>query len=169
VIEPKEKETVLKPWVCGILRQLLGMQFDTVLSIGVRRKSDAWLKLFKNIEFLEIYKPNVDRLRSVGATVYHGDVRVFVPEKKYDVVIWTNGPEHIELDRLYDTLRLVESYSRFFILSCPWGEHKQGASYGNQNECHVSTLYKRNFADFNVQTYGEQHKKGKIVAWKSLV
>jgi hypothetical protein len=146
--------------------------FDSVLSIGIRRVNCVWLELFKekDVEFLEIFNRNVQKIRDLGYVVHKGDVRTFVPNRKYDVVVWSHGPEHIKKEEIPDTLALIESYTtKIVILLAPWGLHEQGISHDNINECHLSTLYEDDFPGYNVWTVGEKDvKKSEIVAWRYI-
>lgn len=119
----------------------------SVLYIGARIDRADFLANFLNsgceVTLLEIHKPNVDYFRTVsGITeVIEGDVTKFESEKKFDVVFWWHGPEHIEKSKLAETLAKLESMAtKTIILGCPWGAVPQGANFVTENpyEKHVS-------------------------------
>ena len=96
------------------------------------------------ISILEIYKPNVEYFKNNSrfAEVIEGDVKEFNSNKKYDVVFWWHGPEHIEESRLKDTLEKLESIAgHMVVLGCPWGDVSQGKGYEyNPNEEHINFI-----------------------------
>lgn len=91
---------------------------------------------------------------------------------KWDVVMWIHGPEHIEKSELADTLRNIESYTRYLVvLGCPWGVYKQGKSYGNPYEVHRAYLYPEDFLKlrYKVESIGAKDTPGSnLTAWKHL-
>jgi hypothetical protein len=141
----------------------------SVLYIGARSDRMDYGEEFKKakatIDVLEIYKPNVDYLKKINwiNEVFLGDVRTFNIEKKYDVIFWWHGPEHILESELKSTLdRLEKKAETAVILGCPWGEFHQGPDYGNENEIHESHYDYTIFEDlgYTVECLGNKNTHG---------
>ena len=59
---------------------------------------------------------------SVGTHIYHGDVRTWRFPRKYDLIYWSHGPEHIPACDWWKTFsRLVANANRCFFTRFPWG------------------------------------------------
>jgi hypothetical protein len=119
----------------------------TVLYIGASERRSDYLSEFKNkgyeISVLEAFKSNVDYLKKIPwiKEVIHGDVRKFKSEKKYDVVFWWHGPEHIEERDLVSVLERLEALcKKIIVLGCPFGKYEQEEIGGNPYEKHLSHL-----------------------------
>lgn len=134
----EQKKSVLK-----IAPDVLSQK--TVLYVGARPSRSFFLEeFFKNgfhVAVLEIFKENVDYLRTCPYIdeIIEGDVRTFDFSKKFDVIFWWHGPEHIQESELERTLKRLESIAnKMVVLGCPWGIYKQGEIYGNIYETHLS-------------------------------
>jgi hypothetical protein len=133
--------------------------FKSVLYIGAHKERSQILEEFlKNnykITLLEVFKPNVDYWKSSGLIdeVVEGDVRTFDSDKKFDVVFWWHGPEHIKEGELLPTLsRIEEIAEKMVVLGCPWGECDQGVSYGNEFETHHTIFNEGYFEKLGYKT-----------------
>ena len=125
---------------------------STVLYVGARTERFDYGEEFMDsrykITVLEVYKENVDYLKTIPwiTEVIHGDVRWFTSDKKWDIVFWWHGPEHIHKKELPLTLKNLESMAnKAVVLGCPWGKYDQHALEGNPYEVHVSAY---GFEDF---------------------
>ena len=54
-----------------------------------------------------------------------GDIKNFNSNKKYDIIFWWHGPEHLLKEDIPSTLiNLEHMCNNIIILGCPWGEYK---------------------------------------------
>lgn len=150
--------------------------YKTLLYIGANiRHMEMVLKFVKagyTIHFLEIWPPNAARLEENFIRVIKGDVRTIEKydiEKKYDVIMWWHGPEHVREEELSSTLnKLIERTNKITVIACPYGKFEQGSVRGNPYERHLSTLYKMSFRILGWKTnaIGEPDKPGSnLLAW----
>jgi len=121
--------------------------YKNVLYIGARKDRYDFLEDFQRkgykIDVLEIFKPNAEYLKTLPwiSEVIEGDVTKFKTKKKYDVVFWWHGPEHIEENKVKQTLKSLELITKkIIVLGCPWGTVAQEPSIEEENpyEKHIS-------------------------------
>lgn len=143
--------------------------YKSVLYIGARTARMDYGKEFKesgfDITVAEIYKPNVEYLRSVEwiKEVIECDIRKIDISNTFDVVFWWHGPEHVKQDELAITINRIEKLSRnLVVLGCPWGKFEQGAEDGNPNEVHLSYLLPEDFESigYSVECLGDKDVRG---------
>ena len=134
-------------------------KYKSVLYVGASRKRSVMLPEFTQAKYevsiLEAFIDNVEHFQNNQSLheVIHGDIRTFVPKRKYDVIFWWHGPEHIEEYLLYQTLERLGKYcNHVLIAGCPWGIYKQHAEYGNAYEEHrvYYDLHKLRLLDINI-------------------
>jgi hypothetical protein len=169
------KKTVLS--IPGILK------YKTLLYIGANPSRLELLDLFYNagykIDILEIYPPNVEGLRKLNEKeklfrdIYQGDVREIdgiIVGKKYDVVCFWHGPEHLEKRDIKSTLIQLENKAKNIIFTgCPYGYYPQDDVYGNPAEIHRCSLDVKFFErlGYKTKTIRKKNKRGSnITAWK---
>ncbi|MDD4804176.1 MAG: hypothetical protein PHN69_03295, partial [Candidatus Pacebacteria bacterium] len=151
----------------------------SVLYIGARPDRTDFLQNFINagyeISILEIYKPNVEYFKNNSrfTEVIEGDVKEFNTSKKYDVVFWWHGPEHVEEDKIKNTLKKLESITEYdLVLGCPWGSVMQGNDHNdNPNEEHINFIKTGYFENMGYKTsyFGLENNMGSnIIAFKNL-
>ena len=108
------------------------------------------------ISILEIYKPNVQYFKNDPrfTEVIEGDVTKFNSKKKYDIVFWWHGPEHIEEEKIKNTLKKLELIAKHFVvLGCPWGDVPQSLGLEkNPDEKHVSFIKTGYFESLKYKT-----------------
>lgn len=170
------------------LRQMIAhipdiFEFKTLLYIGARTDRFLFGADFAqhgyHITVVEVFKENVDFLtRNVDFVqdVAHLDIRHLsqdeLRKRKFDVVMWYHGPEHVLSGELLSLLPLLEDMTnRHLVLACPWGEYPQDALYGNPYEVHQHAYYPQFFSKlhFQVDTLGREDVPGSnILAWKTL-
>jgi len=120
--------------------------FKSVLYIGAKHDRSDFLEDFQKsgyeITILEIYKPNVEYLKNIPwiNEVVEADVCKFFTDKKFDVIFWWHGPEHVKKEEIELTLKKLEFLSNnLVILGCPWGIVPQDRnSNKNPFEEHIS-------------------------------
>lgn len=116
-----------------------------------------------DIEIIEVFKPNVEFLKKkYKFPVIHGDI-IKENIKKYDLIFWSHGPEHINKNDLEPVLDKLNRKCKQLVLLFPEGASPQGAVDGNINETHLNTLYA---SDFRSIGYKTKKCKGGSVAWR---
>ncbi len=175
----------MEPWEKPRYDQLIGavpdlFDSESILYIGAHEGRIQFGDLIQErgmrVDILEIWNPNVEHLRTVSwfNRVIEGDVRDVerYVDRRYDVVFWWHGPEHIEKRHLLTTLKSLEAIAkRWVVLGCPWGRYPQGEEYGNPYEVHRSAFYKRDFQryGYRVSTIGQPDVPGSnLMAWKDV-
>ena len=142
---------------------------QSVLYVGARTDRMDYGDNFRDggstVDVLEIFEPNVAYLKTVDwiNEVHCGDVRTFSTDKKYDIVFWWHGPEHIPEKDLPATLALLEDNAKVaVVLGCPWGNFPQGHLHSNPNEEHVSHYNYDIFEDlgYSVECIGQKDTPG---------
>jgi hypothetical protein len=159
------------------------LDYKTLLYIGANPQRLELLDIFYNagykIDVLEIFPANVEGLKEINRKekifnkIILGDVREIdetMTDRKYDIVCWWHGPEHVKKHYFAPTLRQLENLTiHITVLGCPWGKYPQGALYGNEYEKHESSLYPKDFRElgYNVKMIKKPNKRGSnILAWK---
>lgn len=168
----------------------------TLLHIGAQMKGswpifrdgDVFEALGYKIDILEIWPPNVAALQRLnknghkfrnkekgpGAfrTIIEGDVSN--PDhlgmlRRYDVIMYWHGPEHIPEDKIQQTLtRLFMKTLKILAISTPCGNHQRTQEH-NPYEEHLSTLYPALFEGLGFETdlVGECGQPGNnLMAWR---
>ena len=154
---------------------------NTILYIGAHEGRIQFGDIIRennlDIDILEIWKPNVDYLRKTVTwfnDVIEGDVRNIdkVLSKKYDIIFWWHGPEHIKKTELFMTIQKLENYAnKYVVLGCPWGDYPQGEEYGNPYEVHTAAFYEEDFQAYGYKTscVGIMDVPGSnLMAWKDV-
>lgn len=169
-----------KTQLLGSVPGLLGSR--SLLYVGANVERMEMLDLFiakkRRITVLEAWAPNVDALRRwnesrrVIAEILEGDVRALDAEKRYDIVMWWHGPEHISAEELDATLERVERAARrYVVLAAPFGNVPQGATGGNPHERHLAAYLPETFIvrGYEVNTIGKIDWLGSnLLAWKRV-
>ena len=172
--------TVREITVLEILEHVIDpFGIESFLNIGMNRANDPrlywWVKFCNcheiNHEVLEIFEQNVIEIKNHNFTkVTLGDVRNIDEyyNKKFDVVLWWHGPEHINENEVIPTLNKIEQITlKAVILGCPLGWEKQGPVYGNDHEKHMWAPSAEYFEDLGYQTVVVNDRKpAHITAWK---
>lgn len=129
-------------------------KYKSILYIGATVNSMAFGEDFRKnnykIDVLKIFKPNVESLRKINwlNKVIEWDVRKVykIINKKYDVVFWWHGPEHIPKKDSNKTLKKLKNKTRYlFVCECPWGKTSRNELYNNPWEKHVASLDRKDF------------------------
>jgi len=144
----------------------------TVLSVGWRQ--DAGYDLFnwlmahgKEAILVEAWAGNFDGFNCPGVVKIHGDIEAVEPllsVKALGVVLWQDGPEHMEMDRAQALIRKLQQRAGAIILATPNGEQGQDALDGNEWERHRSAWYIETYQElsFTAQVY----ESGLIGFWR---
>lgn len=122
-------------------------QYKTILYIGARDDRFDYGVEFANANYeitvIEAFLLNAYQLQKIPwiYDVIEQDIRKFESSKKYDIVFWWHGPEHIEESELPYILSKLENITNIAtVLGCPWGDFAQGPLYNNPFEIHRSSL-----------------------------
>ena len=104
-----------------------------------------------------------------------GDVRGIgdlAAGRRWDVVVWWHGPEHIAQEDLERTVRGLEAVGGLVVLAAPWGRNDQPMIQGNEHQEHKSHLQPGDFERLGYKTAtcgveGDLSTWPHILAWKS--
>lgn len=111
-----------------LLPSIFTDQFKTILYVGAQDEHFTFSEELKNAQYIiDIIEINQHHCKILEKkkwinNVVNIDVQKYKTDKKYDIVMWWHGPEHIEDSNLNSTLKNLESIaSEYIILGCPWG------------------------------------------------
>jgi hypothetical protein len=104
-------------------------QYKKVFYIGVSNRFQLGQQLKDNncsVTVLEADSKHYEIVRKNDwlCEVIQGDILNFSFNKRYDVIYWWHGPEHVYLNELDKALTKIENNARFIVLGCPWGINK---------------------------------------------
>lgn len=122
---------------------------------------------------IEAWEQNVKDIMPLlenGEEIIHADIRAWVPPRRYDLVLWWHGPEHVPLSNAGEMLERLKEFAKgAVIVGAPWGSSPQGPAYGNPFEQHVSNVTEEFLEShgYEVATYGIKDKpcNGQIMGW----
>jgi hypothetical protein len=158
-------------------------QFDwskikTCLYVGARKHQfylrDVLDRHKVKISIMEIFPENVELMaRDESLEVMQGDaIKDRYGRRKWDMVLFWNGPEHVEKKDLEKCFKNLEKMTRkVLVMGAPYGKRPQGVLYGNEHEIHASTLIAKDFRDHfeEVVLVGEKdHKWSQLIAIKRM-
>lgn len=158
------------------------LQYKSILYVGGHMRFGRNLQLLPyfekagyEIDIVEIFYDNCVQMTNAiqeqgrNIRVIWADIKGYVPDREYDIVLWHHGCEHIRKDELPNVLSSMLQYTKhLIILGTPNGNYEQGAEYGNQYEIHQSHWSEEDFQDLELHTSaigvpGTQN--GNIFAW----
>ena len=123
------------------IRDYLEKNFDRdskVLDVGCGEGTYYELlhDYFKNIDGVEIFRPNIDNyeLESKYNNVYNVDIRDFKYEY-YDIIIFGDIIEHLKIEEAQKVLKYALERCKEVIVAVPYC-YKQGIEYDNVYEIH---------------------------------
>ncbi len=113
-------------------------EHQSVLYVGARdggfEYGDNFRKANFKITMLEAFEENVNYLKRIPwiVDIIHGDVRNKDIDKKFDIVFWWHGPEHVSDVQLPLAVKKLESVcNNLVVMGCPWGIYEQTSNpYG---------------------------------------
>lgn len=153
----------------------------TALYVGATpRRSQMVLELSGanyDITLLEAFKPNADYYAGHPwfAEVICGDVQnicEIANGRKWDLVVWWHGPEHVDKERLPQTLADLEAVANeMVVLGSPWGQNLHGMVSGNPHSVHQASIDMPDLEKlgYSTSTLGEKDNPGTwchLLAWK---
>jgi len=103
------------------------------------------------------------------------DVSISMLPEKYDVVLWSHGPEILNKKDIKSTIdKLIAITKNLIVIMTPWGEYryKEGSLKKKKAiDINVTPLYENDFSQwgFDVSTIGEKDLAGSnLLAWKYI-
>lgn len=124
------------------------------------------------ISIVEPWQPNIVHYRARGFPVVADDIRNAVLYlRKFDIVMWWHGPEHVNARDLAWLIPALETLARrYVILAYPYGEYAQGSHLGNDYEKHVTTLWPDSFRGYQSASIGKagDGPQSCVIAWKRI-
>ena len=124
-----------KDWVVRWIRDNFPKD-STILDVGAC--DGKWRRLlsdYPNMDAVEIFEPNAERIRDLYRNVFCADVAVLQYEE-YDLIIFGDVIEHMPVETAQRVLKYAESRCKDMIVALPY-LFPQGPIYGNPWEVHV--------------------------------
>ena len=92
---------------------------------------------FNNIEGVEVFKPNIDnyKLENKYKKVYNIDIKDFIYPHRYDIVIFGDIIEHLEVEEAQKVLEYAKDMCTEMIVAVPY-QYEQGIEEDNIYEIH---------------------------------
>lgn len=111
----------------------------TILDVGTGYEG-TYAKLlsdYKNIEGVEIFQPNAEKVLDLYKKVYVQDIRDFDwSNKNYDLIIFGDVIEHLSVEDAQRVLKEASKHCKDMIVAVPF-QYRQGECYGNKAEIHI--------------------------------
>lgn len=135
---------------------------NTILDVGPG--GGTYFDLFNSVsnnkirlECVEIWEPYIYRFKLYRRyqAVYKEDIRKFVPNKPYDLVIFGDVLEHMLEEDAIKTIQKARKYARFYIISLPLdaetgaGPGTGDKDWGNPYEVHKGLWTDKKFTSLS--------------------
>lgn len=149
--------------------------FERMLYVGVgkARPTDfiALREMADHITVLEIWPPNFKNPKAFSwcdTTVCADIITYDIPPDTYDAIVWWHGPEHVRKETGKRVIERLCNAAPTVWVASPWGVHKQGVSYGNPYEVHLSSWYVADLEElgFTTGVWGRISNRGHLVGWR---
>lgn len=123
-----------KDTVCNWIRNNVPKD-ATILDVGAC--DGKWKHLLPeyDMDACEIFQPNADIIEDLYSYIFVGDIHDYRYDH-YDLVIFGDVIEHMEVDRAQETLAYAKAHSGYMIVGVPF-QYPQGELYGNKYEEHL--------------------------------
>jgi len=102
------------------------------------------------------------------------DVDELLPNAKYDMVLWSHGPEILEKTFFAPTIKKLEKITNnLLVIMCPWGKYLyyKPISELNPIDTNITALYEQDFRKlgFSTSVLGKKDVNGSnLLAWKCI-
>ena len=107
-----------------------------ILDVGVcDGKWRYLLQDYPNMDGVEVYKPNADRIAWAYRNLYNVDIYDF-HYNHYGLVIFGDMLEHMTVERAQVVLKYAEEHADNILIAIPF-HYEQDALYGNPYEVHI--------------------------------
>jgi hypothetical protein len=104
----------------------------SMLYVGHRGDTSPWWRTaFRaalgdpDLAVIDIQRGNLDTAAPFTQDLIHADIRRCAEARRFDLVFWDEGPEHVPRDEALETLAGLMPWTSVLI-SCPWGHQPQG-------------------------------------------
>lgn len=123
-----------KPEVCEWIRANFEPDAE-ILDVGACDGKWKWLlPEYKNMDAVEAFTPNAERIQFKYRKVINADIYKLVYQK-YDLIIFGDVIEHLEVKQAQEVLEYAKTKCTDMIVAVPF-LYPQGAIYGNPYEVH---------------------------------
>lgn len=111
------------------------------------------LQDYPNMDGVEIFKPNADKVAWAYRKMYNVDICGFEYDH-YDLVIFGDMIEHLTVEWAQAVLKYAEDHADNILVVVPF-KYEQGELYGNKHEIHLQsdltpTLFNQRYPGFDV-------------------
>lgn len=156
--------------------------YKTVLYVGANAYRFHFSEQLRGsnckVDVLEIAAEKCTYLRTMEwlNNVIHGDVTEIDINKKYELVLWSHGPNMIERKKIEPTLKkLLKITEKLIVLMTPWGKFYECRLHDPAVAVHDKSLtndiYGNEFLSlgFRINCIGEVDTNGSnLLAWKYI-
>lgn len=157
----------------GTISDITDGKGKNLLYVGINQRRAFLLRAFAewqyDIELIEIFKPNVEFCRRFYAfPIIHGNICKAneLLTKKYDIIAWIHGPEHIKKNKLKSTLKKIEEKAKLVLLIVPEGHNPQGIVDNNKHEKHLWDPHPEDFQNLGYKVKHETVNNKDLIVWK---
>lgn len=123
-----------KDTVCNWIRHNIPKD-ATILDVGACDGKWKYLLPEYDMDACEIFQPSAENLEGLYDFVFAGDIYDYRYDH-YDLVIFGDVIEHMEVDRAQEVLSYAKAHSSYMIIGVPF-QYPQGELYGNKYEEHL--------------------------------
>jgi hypothetical protein len=159
-------------------RPLFG-PIDSMLYVGHRGDTSPWWRTtFRDVlggpelAVIDIQAGNLQTAAPFVSRLIHGDIRACADARRFDLIFWDEGPEHVPREDALLTLSGLAPFCRVLI-SCPWGYQPQGSG-PTDPEFHHWGPEPEDFAAigmssrcFGVRFHDGGQGHGNLIAWST--
>jgi len=107
---------------------ILDIDWAVVLALRIRKMLPERLRRVSLASRMQLLRAMNRRLClsepgfSAQTDIHHGNIRTWQFPRKYDLIYWSHGPEHIYASEWPETFsRIIENANRCFFARFPWG------------------------------------------------
>lgn len=122
------------------------------------------------IDVVEAFEKNATAIKEWKwiHEVFNADIRFFEPKKKYDIIMFWHGVEHLPKNEVVLLTVKLKEYCKLLVYATPNGKYEQGEEYGNPFEKHVSHWTAKDFEELGMTAseIGKPNEKnGNVIAY----
>lgn len=153
---------------------------SNVYTIGWRPDSLFWsyeffLERNCNVSLIEIFEQNANafpkeeyNVNVICDSVENFSKYVNKKDKSKNILYWSDGPEHLEMEVSKKLLEKAKEYFYLIIIQTPNGVYEQGEMYGNVHESHLSHWYDKDYQELGFKvdtTHGPAHNFDALIGF----
>ena len=122
--------------VVGILKDWIPLG-SKILDVGAGSGTYRWyFGCGYEMDGVEVFPESIEHLRYWYNEVYEKDIRDFVYQKQYDLIIFGDILEHLSIEDAQRVLKEAEKHGKYILVAVPYN-FEQGELYGNIHEVHL--------------------------------